>query len=194
MSCAKCGSQEHAVENCTSDPHCSNCDGDHPAYSRSCPAWKREKEIITLKVNENISYKEARNRLSFVQLSYADAPRAGVTPQRPFASARFTHSGPRATSTPATSSTPTAEAVRAAPPPTNTQASGSAVPGPSAKAESPKSLTPARGHRERASSVSAETMDTTQSLSAPQTPKDRRGSKEPAKKEKPRIRGPEKAF
>jgi hypothetical protein len=39
---------------------CVNCKGDHPSYSRSCPIWIREKEIQTVKTNNNVSYPEAR--------------------------------------------------------------------------------------------------------------------------------------
>ncbi|CAN7938035.1 unnamed protein product, partial [Ixodes hexagonus] len=61
--CAKCASTDHPSDNCGNDtPSCVNCQGTHPAYSRSCPLWKREKEILSLKVKENISYPEARKQ------------------------------------------------------------------------------------------------------------------------------------
>ncbi|KAF8771390.1 hypothetical protein HNY73_018816 [Argiope bruennichi] len=37
-----------------------NCNGSHPAYSKSCPKWKIEKEIQTIKISRNISFAEAR--------------------------------------------------------------------------------------------------------------------------------------
>ena len=40
-----------------------NCQGDHVAISRDCPKWKIEKDIVTLKYTENISFADARNRL-----------------------------------------------------------------------------------------------------------------------------------
>lgn len=44
LTCAKCGTTGHSADDeCTSEFHCANCDGDHPAYSRSCVAWKRER-------------------------------------------------------------------------------------------------------------------------------------------------------
>ena len=36
------------------------CSEDHPSYTRSCPAWKKEKEILTIKHTRNIPYPEAR--------------------------------------------------------------------------------------------------------------------------------------
>lgn len=55
------------ADNCTNNIQCVNCKGDHPAYSRPCPFWKQEKEIIKLKISANTSFPEARKRLSFLQ-------------------------------------------------------------------------------------------------------------------------------
>ncbi|KAM7292150.1 hypothetical protein ISCGN_025396 [Ixodes scapularis] len=83
--CAKCSSKEHATDACDNEPHCANCSGNHPAYSRSCPMWKDEKEVLKLKVTENISYVEAKKRFAFVSKgSYAEAVRRG--PARPVVS------------------------------------------------------------------------------------------------------------
>ncbi|CAN8031289.1 unnamed protein product [Ixodes persulcatus] len=65
--CAKCGQNDHPSDNCANPPHCINCGEPHAAYSRSCKKWKEEKEVITLKVKENVSFPEARKRLSFLQ-------------------------------------------------------------------------------------------------------------------------------
>ena len=40
-----------------------NCQGDHVAISRDCPKWKIEKDIVTLKCTEKISFADARKRL-----------------------------------------------------------------------------------------------------------------------------------
>lgn len=80
--CAKCGKNYHPSENCSNLPCCINCGEPHPAYSRSCRKWKQEKEIITLKVKENISFPEARKRFSFLQKGpYSLMARAGVCHQ-----------------------------------------------------------------------------------------------------------------
>lgn len=58
--CPKCGKEDHEEEACREEPHCINCDGDHPAFSKSCPKWVQEKEIQKLKHTLNLSYKDAR--------------------------------------------------------------------------------------------------------------------------------------
>ena len=40
-----------------------NCNGNHPAYFRSCPKWKMEQKILQIKYEENISFHEARKRV-----------------------------------------------------------------------------------------------------------------------------------
>ena len=42
---------------------CVNCQCDHVAISRDCPKWKIEKDIVTLKYTEKISFADARERL-----------------------------------------------------------------------------------------------------------------------------------
>ncbi|XP_077485758.1 uncharacterized protein LOC144096758 [Amblyomma americanum] len=94
--CAKCASQEHVSESCEAATlHCANCQGDHPSYSRSCPSWKNEKEIITMKTKQNITFKEARqlfyakHTFSFTaRTSFADVVRGGAAPHRVPASAQ----------------------------------------------------------------------------------------------------------
>ncbi|XP_023222700.1 uncharacterized protein LOC111624137 [Centruroides sculpturatus] len=43
--CAQCGTEGHESAECTNSPCCVNCKYAHPAYSRKCPAWQRDKEI-----------------------------------------------------------------------------------------------------------------------------------------------------
>lgn len=59
QTCAKRSSHDHSADSCNETPQCANREGAYPAYSRTCPAWKKEKEIVTLKVTQNISFKEA---------------------------------------------------------------------------------------------------------------------------------------
>ncbi|GBM26161.1 hypothetical protein AVEN_196987-1 [Araneus ventricosus] len=44
---------------CIKPEKCGNCNGSHPAYSKSCPKWKTEKEIQAVKITRNI-FAEAR--------------------------------------------------------------------------------------------------------------------------------------
>ncbi|KAF0314565.1 Fasciclin-1 [Amphibalanus amphitrite] len=75
--CSKCASQDHTDETCVSEtPRCVNCgEGQtpHSAYDRSCPAYVKEKEIMTIKATRNLSFKEAREvyNQSHPKTSYA---------------------------------------------------------------------------------------------------------------------------
>ena len=61
---AKCGQAGHDDHECENEAKCANCNnGDHPAYVRSCPKWKIEKEIIKVKYQKNIPYHEARQQV-----------------------------------------------------------------------------------------------------------------------------------
>jgi len=63
--CAKCGSEEHTDDRqCTKGAKCVNCSGDHSAFSKDCPKWLEEKAIQKLKTTENISFSEARQRIT----------------------------------------------------------------------------------------------------------------------------------
>ena len=75
--CAKCAGSDHSTEDCKNKAKCANCSKNHPAYDKSCPQWKLEKEIITIKTNQNITYPEARKQVFQTQpqpgKSYASA-------------------------------------------------------------------------------------------------------------------------
>ena len=54
---------------------CVNCSGDHPANSKECPHWEKEKKIINIKFEQNISFPEARkqNEHFYQARTYASA-------------------------------------------------------------------------------------------------------------------------
>ena len=85
--CAGCGQEGHTMDDCPNDPHCLNCNGDHRAISRDCPVWKKEKEIVTLKYTEKITFAEARRRLMASTPDASQNTYANVTqnqaPQQP---------------------------------------------------------------------------------------------------------------
>ncbi|KAJ8049377.1 RNA-directed DNA polymerase from mobile element jockey [Holothuria leucospilota] len=58
--CEKCGQEGHVGETCEGSPRCVNCQGCHPANSKTCPKWVQEKQIQKIKASNNITYKEAR--------------------------------------------------------------------------------------------------------------------------------------
>ena len=47
-------------EDCLKEIRCANCRQDHPAYTRSCVVYQKEKEIIEVKHKRNVSFLEAR--------------------------------------------------------------------------------------------------------------------------------------
>ena len=59
--CKNCGDEEHG--SCSKPPLCVNCNGNHDASSNRCTKYLFEKEILTLKVKERISYKEAKEKV-----------------------------------------------------------------------------------------------------------------------------------
>lgn len=208
LTCAKCGTQGHPSDGCTDEPHCANCDGSHAAYSRTCPNWRMEKDIIALKVRENISFREARKRVSPFHVStFADAARQGAASHRSSPQARPARSEP-----PAVANAPTVGAAKAAPPSQNsatpvasTSSGGSRgsfevkeVPSPSPLV-GPKALSsgakPARRtHRslERVPSASHEAMDTTSCDAAQGAHGERKASLERSRKKKIPVTGPKK--
>ena len=61
--CAKCSSNEHTSSfdsPCSSPAKCSNCSGNHPAFSRSCPVWIQEQQVQKLKIQQNLTFPQAR--------------------------------------------------------------------------------------------------------------------------------------
>lgn len=57
--CANCGEKEHGV--CSSPIKCKNCSGSHVSLSRSCPTYIDEQMIIKIKIDNSISYTEAKS-------------------------------------------------------------------------------------------------------------------------------------
>lgn len=48
------------MEDCNRTPYCKNCDKNEKPTSRSCTVYRREQEIIKIKVDEGLTYTEAR--------------------------------------------------------------------------------------------------------------------------------------
>ncbi|GBM83107.1 hypothetical protein AVEN_73103-1 [Araneus ventricosus] len=60
LTCARCAAAGLESTDCTAVEKCVNCDGKHTSFSRSCPKWKLEKEVVATKYKKNISFPEAR--------------------------------------------------------------------------------------------------------------------------------------
>ncbi|XP_077516582.1 uncharacterized protein LOC144126926 [Amblyomma americanum] len=185
LTCAKCSFHEHDAENCAVEPHlCVNCEGSHPAYSRACPVWKQEKEIVTIKVKENITFREARKRVASIHKpTFSDVVQRGTAPQPLLAPTQATRSEPVAGPP-----VPKVAAASAAPPPTKQDARASRSAGPKVPPHTERPNMKTNVRLARSSSVSEDamdTMDTSQSSPKASTSKGRRGSIDRKKRKAP---------
>ena len=66
--CERCGTgnHDHHTSQCQNEIKCANCGKDHLSKSNLCEIWKKEKEIIKIKVTKNITYPEARKLFELV--------------------------------------------------------------------------------------------------------------------------------
>ena len=79
--CVNCSMPEHCpVGQCHRPAKCVNCSGEHPANSKQCPAWEKEKKILKIKCEQNISFPEARKQYEqfYDTRSYASAVKPGT--------------------------------------------------------------------------------------------------------------------
>ncbi|XP_055938165.1 uncharacterized protein LOC129968333 [Argiope bruennichi] len=60
LNCARCAETGHENSDCNAPETCFTCKGSHTSFSRSCPSWILEKEVIAEKVKKGISYPEAK--------------------------------------------------------------------------------------------------------------------------------------
>ena len=74
--CVNCGELEHGRE-CYAPPHCSNCEGPHQASDRTCFYYKMEKEILTVKTRDKVSYSEAK-RIVLKRINNETTTYAGI--------------------------------------------------------------------------------------------------------------------
>ena len=58
--CAKCGKDDHHDTECREQPHCINCSGNHPAFSKECPEWIKQRDIMQIKAERSISFSDAK--------------------------------------------------------------------------------------------------------------------------------------
>jgi len=95
VTCPNCGEEGHTSNRdhpCTNTTKCVNCNGTHPTYDRSCPVWNTEKQILTIKYTQNISFVEARKRAQ-------QPPSRLSTPSTSFAQAAVSKPSPTMKST-----------------------------------------------------------------------------------------------
>ena len=54
------GGHNHLTSRCKNPTKCVNCGKDHPSRSNVCEVWIKEKDILKIKVTNNITYLEAK--------------------------------------------------------------------------------------------------------------------------------------
>ena len=54
------GDFDHPTHACKNQPKCVNCNKSHQSKSNQCEIWKKEKEIMKIKVTQKITYLEAK--------------------------------------------------------------------------------------------------------------------------------------
>lgn len=78
-----CGKARHDGNPCEKPVTCVNCEGDHPANSRKCPFYIEEMNIQQLKINEKLTYNEAKRKLKSTNqvptISYAQVTASSKT-------------------------------------------------------------------------------------------------------------------
>ena len=60
--CERCGTgnHDHLTSQCKKPVKCVNCGGNHTSRSIDCDVWKKEKEIMKIKVTQRLTYPEAK--------------------------------------------------------------------------------------------------------------------------------------
>ena len=60
--CEKCGTgnHDHLASQCKKPAKCVNCGENHMSRSSDCDVWKKEKEVMKIKVTQRLKYPEAR--------------------------------------------------------------------------------------------------------------------------------------
>ncbi|XP_055604102.1 uncharacterized protein LOC129752339 [Uranotaenia lowii] len=63
--CMNC-SQKHNLDDdtdCPNPAHCYHCNGAHSPISKSCPVFRKEEAVVRVKIDKNVTYREARNEV-----------------------------------------------------------------------------------------------------------------------------------
>ena len=80
--CCNCGEPEHCAPSgvCDKPAKCVNCSSNHPANSKQCPQWEKEKKILKIKCENNLSFPDARKQYEqfYTGQTYASAVKPGT--------------------------------------------------------------------------------------------------------------------
>ena len=83
--CTRCGldfDEEHKAETCDNPVNCIHCNQPHSVASKTCPKYLNEKEILTIKTKEHLTFAEARAKVNANKppKSYAKVTATGPKP------------------------------------------------------------------------------------------------------------------
>ena len=80
--CCNCGEPEHCAPSgvCDKPAKYVNCSSYHPANSKKCPQWEKEKKILKIKCEKNLSFPDARKQYEqfYTGQTYANAVKPGT--------------------------------------------------------------------------------------------------------------------
>ena len=80
--CCNCGKLEHFGPSVVFDKtaKCVNCSGDHPANSKQCPQREKEKKILKVKCEKQLSFPDAHKQYEqfITGQTYASAIKTGT--------------------------------------------------------------------------------------------------------------------
>ncbi|XP_055589310.1 uncharacterized protein LOC129741598 [Uranotaenia lowii] len=63
--CFNC-SQKHSLDkdtDCPNPAYCYHCEGAHSPISKSCPVFRKEEAVVRVKIDKNVTYREAREEV-----------------------------------------------------------------------------------------------------------------------------------
>ena len=78
--CSKSARQgrDHDSSTCSNPLHCINGKAAYSTFSRECPAWREQKEVLSIKYNNNVSFPDARKLLEQHKKTSSGPSYAGV--------------------------------------------------------------------------------------------------------------------
>lgn len=81
--CQNCSSHGHMTQDCNEATYCLHCKQEHRSTSPTCPIYKRENEIVRIKVEKGLSFAEAKKLYNsrFSEKSYANVSKRLVVEQ-----------------------------------------------------------------------------------------------------------------
>ena len=76
--CNKSNCPSHdQITTCINAPTCKYCGPGHPTSDPLCPRYQKEKEVVTLSFEKNISFGHARSKVEAGEISYATMLKLG---------------------------------------------------------------------------------------------------------------------